>query len=295
MSLRLWAAFAALVFAGWWYSPVSPRVPAPPAALPGHAPTCPPPPLAATDGPPLQSPVPSALGPFRLEAASLQPLAGFSIDARVLSREDYVFGREAELSPTDLALGWQRMREDAVLSQLDISQSSRWYQYRWQGDAPLPPDEIARSSANMHLIPSDGRVAQQLRDVRRGDRVRVDGWLVEASTADGWRWRSSLTRDDSGAGACELIYVCAIPRHRAVVAKGPIRHPSMYRHFASSFARTGIHSREVPSRTVPPRSLAWDAESRMHDEPAIARRSRPPAATGRTGPFPPTHPVRQHR
>ena len=30
--------------------------------------------------------------------------------------------------------------------------------------------------------------------------------------ADGWRWRSSLTRDDSGGGACELVYVCSITR-----------------------------------------------------------------------------------
>ena len=24
---------------------------------------------------------------------------------------------------------------------------------------------------------------------------------------DGWRWRSSLTREDTGAGACELVWV----------------------------------------------------------------------------------------
>ena len=62
-----------------------------------------------------------------MPAATLQPLAGFSVEARVLSRENYRLGREAELSPTDLALGWQRMREDPVLAQLKISQSSRWY------------------------------------------------------------------------------------------------------------------------------------------------------------------------
>jgi hypothetical protein len=40
--------------------------------------------------------------------------------------------------------------------------------------------------------------------------VRIEGWLVEAVAPDGWRWRSSTTRDDSGNGACELIYVCSI-------------------------------------------------------------------------------------
>ena len=32
------------------------------------------------------------MAPFRLEGADLQPLAGFSVDARVLSREDYSLG-----------------------------------------------------------------------------------------------------------------------------------------------------------------------------------------------------------
>jgi hypothetical protein len=74
----------------------------------------------------------------------------------------------------------------------------------------LPKDEIARSSANMHMIPSDVRVAAALRKVREGDDVRIDGWLVQVDAADGWRWRSSTTRDDTGSGACELVYVCAI-------------------------------------------------------------------------------------
>ena len=64
----------------------------------------------------------------------------------------------------------------------------------------------------MHLIPANAAVAAELRRVRRDDRVRVDGWLVEAQAADGWRWRSSLSREDSGNGACELVYVCAIRR-----------------------------------------------------------------------------------
>jgi hypothetical protein len=191
MGLRGWSLLALLLCAlGWWHSPWSPRVPKAPVAAAGENPACPP--------------------PFRLQAATLTPLAGFSIEARVLSREDYAMGREAQLSPTDLALGWQRMRDDDILSRLDISQSSRWYRYRWQGDPPLPPQDIIRSSANMHMIPFDQATAAALGKVRAGDRVRIDGWLVQAEAPDGWRWRSSTTRDDTGGGACELVYVCAI-------------------------------------------------------------------------------------
>ena len=215
MNLRLVALLGVLCAIGWWYSPVSPRVPPPAAVVAGTTPRCPMPPRASRGTAPLQSDVPASLPAFRLQAATLRPLAGFSIDARVLSREDYSTGREAALSPTDLALGWRGMADDAVLSRLDISQAGRWYQYRWQGDAPLPPAEIVRSSANMHMIPFDKATARALRQVRAGDRVRIDGWLVEATASDGWRWRSSLTRDDSGSGACEVVYVCSITREQA--------------------------------------------------------------------------------
>ena len=55
-------------------------------------------------------------------------------------------------------------------------------------------------------------MAADLARVGEGDRVRVDGWLVQLDRPGGWRWRSSLTREDSGGGACELVYVCAVTR-----------------------------------------------------------------------------------
>lgn len=213
MSGRAWLA-AALAFAlvatlVWQYA-------APPAGTPspaaGEVATCRPPPWGDASRAPLQSTVPRDLRPIRLQAATLTPLAGFQLEARVLARRDYDAGRESELSPTDLAVGWGRMREDAVLDRLQITQSGRWYRYRWSGEPPLPPAEIVRSSANMHFIPANVAAARALERVRAGDRVRVHGWLVEAVAPDGWTWRSSLSREDSGDGACEIIYVCSLSR-----------------------------------------------------------------------------------
>jgi hypothetical protein len=103
------------------------------------------------------------------------------------------------------------MREDAVLSALEIGQSGRWYMYRWsQAEPPIPVQDIVRSSANMHMIPATPAIANALEDIEQGDHIRIDGWLVQVQADDGWRWRSSLTREDSGAGGCELVYVCAV-------------------------------------------------------------------------------------
>jgi hypothetical protein len=155
---------------------------------------------------PLQTP-PANDASFAFGDFELTPLADFQLEARVLSREDYRLGTESSLSPTDLALGWGRMSDTAVIDQLDIGQSARFYHYRWRDQPPIPPGEIVRSSANMHLIPADDAVARDLGRVREGQVVSLRGRLIEARRADGWHWRSSLTREDSGAGACELVLV----------------------------------------------------------------------------------------
>ncbi|MEX2207494.1 MAG: hypothetical protein WEF50_14795 [Myxococcota bacterium] len=133
-------------------------------------------------------------------------LARFELAARVLSAERYRFDREANLSPIDLALGWGPMSSNAVLDTLDISQGGRFF--HWSSREPMiAPGEIMRHSANMHMVPVDEATRATLLAARSGSLVFLSGWLVEAKAKDGWKWRSSLTRADSGAGACELVLV----------------------------------------------------------------------------------------
>ncbi len=141
----------------------------------------------------------------------LTPLEAFAIEARVLGREDYWLGRESEVSPTDLVLGWGPMASDAVLQEISIDQRNRWYHWR-SNDLPIPKRSIETHSANVHIIPRTEAVKQQLREVSRDDRLRLSGTLVEVRAADGWRWRSSLTREDTGKGSCEVLWLERIER-----------------------------------------------------------------------------------
>lgn len=203
----LWISLALATLALFWTAGRSPGN----LTVPGQEGTmlaCPPMASPAGLAEPIQVPVADA-PTIEFGGHTLRPLAGFALQARVLGREDYHFGRNAELSPTDLALGWQRMADPAFYKQLDISQGGRWYRYHWAADdPPLPLQEIIRSSANMHLVPANDSVARAIDSVREDQTVRLKGWLVEIHGDDGWQWRSSLTREDSGDGACELIYVC---------------------------------------------------------------------------------------
>lgn len=145
--------------------------------------------------------------PFARGEFTLKPLAAFVLRGRVLLVERYRLDREAALAPYDLGIGWQRMSDSAVLRQLDLSQSGRFLHWRWRDAPPIPEAEITRSATNIHLIPADRRIAARIAALRPGQLVALRGRLVEASRADGWHWRSSLSRTDSGAGACELMYV----------------------------------------------------------------------------------------
>ena len=204
----LWITLLLAVFALLWAA--SGGDPPAPATGPGGQLACPQMPAPERLGTPLQATVGDA-PVYDIRGHRLRPLAGFALEARVLGREDYRFGREAELSPTDLALGWGRMADPVVYQRLDISQGGRWYYYRWGADGPpIPLPEIIRSSANMHLVPANPAVAAAIERVRPDQTVRLRGWLIEVEDDAGWRWRSSLSREDSGNGACELIYVCEL-------------------------------------------------------------------------------------
>ena len=205
-----WVAVALLLLAFWLLKDdaVPPVVASASAA--GGIP-CPSPPGAPDPLAPTQSPLPPGIGPIALDGATLTPLAGFALQARVLSREDYSLGREADFSPTDLALGWGPMAEAGLADRLDVSQGGRWYRYRWgAGGPPMAPNLIAVNSANMHMVPADATVARRLAAVRPGQVLRLRGWLLRIDDASGWHWVSSTRRDDTGNGACELVLVCAI-------------------------------------------------------------------------------------
>lgn len=135
-------------------------------------------------------------------------LAKFSMRGRVLSTEPYWIDRGSGLVPVDLALGWGKMSDSAVLDKLEISQRGRFYFWNTkESDYPIPKEEISSSSANMHLIPASRTIERRIKEAEKGDIVEFSGYLARADRADGFNWSSSMTRTDTGDGACEVVYV----------------------------------------------------------------------------------------
>jgi hypothetical protein len=186
-----WLWLLALLVALAWYWHGSRPIAHPPGVLAAEA--------------PLQQPVDDAV-PLRKGDVAIKPLAKFAVTARILGRADYRWDQLAALVPIDLALGWGRMSDSDVLDKVRISQSGRFY--LWQvRQFPIPEREIVESSANMHLIAADDSIGRAIKRTRVGDIVSFDGYLVEADWPNGAKAVSSLTRGDTGAGACEIVWV----------------------------------------------------------------------------------------
>jgi hypothetical protein len=150
----------------------------------------------------------TASGSFERDSYRITPLANFRIRGRILLKDRYWLGRESDLSPLDLTLGWGRLSDTAVIEQFSIYRGHRCFYWKpTTREMPVPVKEVVTHIANVHLIPADKHIAESLFRLRKGDVVELAGYLVEANAPDGWHWKSSLTREDSGPGACEVMWV----------------------------------------------------------------------------------------
>lgn len=136
--------------------------------------------------------------------------AEFDITARVLERMRYRYDDLARLSPVDFAMGWGEMSDSAVLDQMSCSMGSRFYGCSWKGADVIDPRKFTHLSANMHMIPATGDVEDALLRVRKGQVVSIRGYLVDVVVPGKGLWRTSLTREDSGPGGCEIIWVTEV-------------------------------------------------------------------------------------
>ncbi|HEV7508128.1 MAG TPA: hypothetical protein VGS07_24815 [Thermoanaerobaculia bacterium] len=157
--------------------------------------------------------------PFEIETrkgkVTLDPRASFDASAVVTGDEHYRFDDGAFLVPVDLVMTWGKLPEEPFKSKVSYGQMTRYYFWHTKS-AELDLHYITSHSANMHMIPADDNVRRALLTVGTGDRVRVHGLLVNAKRDDGFYWKTSLTREDDGPGACELVWVEEIQIGREV-------------------------------------------------------------------------------
>lgn len=77
--------------------------------------------------------------------------------------------------------------------------------------AAISPSEIS----NNHLISNDLAIRKAMSALRIGDQIRIRGQLADYAAPGQSPRTSSITRDDSGNGACETIFIRSFERLRS--------------------------------------------------------------------------------
>lgn len=174
-------------------------------------------------GSPEQEPV-EDVSPIHLKVPGgeflITPAARYELAGMIVSKTHYgMDGWRTPVAPYDLAIVWGDLARPDKDDYISYRQSGRWYFYHWKEGTPFGEDFIIRHSSNNHIIPANSNILSAVASLRERHHVILKGYLVNVTGTyrggDYW-WHTSLTREDTGDGSCELFYV------QEVVADGKI-------------------------------------------------------------------------
>lgn len=144
---------------------------------------------------------------FDYKSFEITPKATIDLEARVLSIEGYYFDKYSELTPMDVVVGWGPMSDERNLNSLMVRQSDRSFYYE-MANPPIKKELMWKHAANMHLIGSTQIIRDQIKSLRVGQVVHIEGYLVNAtSEKESWTLKSSMKRDDIGKNSSELVWI----------------------------------------------------------------------------------------
>ena len=170
---------------------------------------------------------PTQVAPFKVSvggvAYTIKPLADYEIWGLVVSSHDsdtwwdWIHKASNDhLNVVDLCVVFAENASSGGYAGLDYS-SGQFVCYVQTGSTEKWRRFSTRALSNNHLLADRPSIAAKLRDVQIGDQVRIRGLLAEYSHNQGFAFKrgTSLTRDDTGNGACETIYVQEVEILRA--------------------------------------------------------------------------------
>ena len=172
-------------------------------------------------GAPVQTPVKdTGLIEFTRDgyAYELNPRFDYSIAGLIVSLRDYTFmsvRSTDSVFPMDVCMIWGSNVDRRAHQSPDIEfeQHGRFCVYTYKGQNQIRNAELS----NSHLLLASPDLEDTLGRLRGGDQVRIRGQLVNVKArrivkrtfADlkYYNLNTSISREDSGGGACEVIYV----------------------------------------------------------------------------------------
>jgi len=177
--------------------------------------------VPAVHNPPVQTPVADGHGIDLTRYGydfHMTPTFDYEITGFIVSKREYgTFGlsRSDRVIPYDICMiwGWNAFSLVYQAEDLKFSQRGRFCFIQYQ-KTHIKDDELS----NNHLIPASDDVSDVLDGLMAGDQIRMRGKLVNVHAklsedsftlldAEEFSMKSSTNREDTGGGACEVIYL----------------------------------------------------------------------------------------
>lgn len=157
--------------------------------------------------------------PYNQYSYVVNPIYDYKITGVVVSKFDY---DPAENDPEkviryDLCMAWGKNVSDNIYlsPNISFSQNQRFCNYKYSQDIGFNTNQLS----NNHLVTTNEYILEKLKTISNGDEISITGQLINM-TASGTgndnsglkslNWSSSTNRTDTGARACEVIYVESI-------------------------------------------------------------------------------------
>ena len=130
----------------------------------------------------------------------------YRIRGKVLATHNYLpTSTDKKLGPVDVGIAWGYAAKEAYFKNIRCIENGN------RGLICSPKKEIDTDIeglySNNHLVPSNDKVRKQIKKIRKGDYIQIEGYLSEFSWGNGAYWGTSTTREDTGDHACETIFV----------------------------------------------------------------------------------------
>lgn len=146
-------------------------------------------------------------------AYQIQPVFEYEIWGLVVSDhnssgwDDYEHARWNDyLNTKDICVIWGANLSNSHLADLKFSHG-QWTCYVQTKSGEAWQEFQINKLSNNHLLPASAQIEKIIRRAHVGDEIHIQGQLVNYSVNNGPPRNSSITRDDTENGACEIIYV----------------------------------------------------------------------------------------
>ncbi len=149
-------------------------------------------------------------GKGRFLSVKIKFLARYKIKGLVVARQ--LSGDAISwLSAADVGIAWGKMADPEVNQYMRYSQRGRWLYYHPQRGLPVSSHYMQLHTSNTHVLTDSNSMMNVVKNLEPGDNIVFDGYLVKVSSkmkrGFSLPWKSSLTRKDTGNGACEIMYI----------------------------------------------------------------------------------------